>query len=193
MQGFRDAHFQSELIPLTFSIENRGDTPIQDVFFLTDNRGFYFAEDYVENSPFFPSTPVFSLHHSSEPLSTLTLPCYYHNREEEGQVSFRYVVLIHSQDEWRMIRGEEKFMSVPLLSASLRSLSSPESFYKCILSNTSGCQDIDELTVGLSRLFSIVFLFMSILSFSPCMSRGTLSMCCRKYLCMYNGYNRGIK
>lgn len=159
---------------------------------MTDNRDFYFAEDLVENSPFFPSTPVFSLHHSSEPLSTLTLPCYYHNRGEDGLVSFRYIILIHSQDEWRMIRGEEKFMSVPLLSTYLSNLSSPESFYKCVLSNTSGCQDIDELTVRLSRLLSIVFLFMSILSFSSCISCGTITMCCRKHICVYNGCHCGI-
>ena len=83
MNGFKKSHFQSELVPLTLSIENRGDESVQEVFLLTDDHGLFFNEkDSAVSANYFTSInslKVVQLMKCQVSLynSSLSIPCFY--------------------------------------------------------------------------------------------------------------------
>ena len=135
-------------------IENHGNEPIQEIFLLTENHGLFFNEkETAVTANYFTSVnainivqlmkPPVSLQHSS-----ISIPCYYYVNTSESWISLYYIVLIHSNEEWRMIRCKESFSISPLLRVDVTPLECKEvSYYHSRIENMNEEQNITEVTV----------------------------------------------
>lgn len=139
---------------MTLSIENHGNEPVQEVFLLTEDRGFFFNEkETAMSANYFTSVnsvkvvqlmkPPVSLQNSS-----LSIPCYYYVNTSQSEVSLHFIILIHSKEEWRMIRCSESFSVSPLLRVDVTPLECEESsYYHSRIENKNEEQSITEVTV----------------------------------------------
>ena len=137
----------SELIPLSLSIANRGNVPIQEVFVITPRGDFFMSSKDMDTS--YSDVSVYPLLEKAlQPGEEQKWACFYHLTEEDNPGSFNYLLVIHSQEEWRVICGEEHFEVSPLLRVSVMKLPVEEScFYRCIVNNVHEEQAINAITV----------------------------------------------